>query len=49
MVFTNENFIELMDFCKDINNFHESAEKPFNTIYNISKSEGKHKHPLIDD
>lgn len=49
MVFTDQDFIDLMNFCKDMNNFHESAKKPFDTIYNISKSDGKHKHPLIAD
>ncbi len=49
MVFTNQDFIDLMDFCKDINNFHRTAEVPFDTIYDISKSENKYKHPLIAD
>ena len=49
MVFTDQDFIDLMNFCKDISNFHESAKKPFDTINNISKSDGKHKHPLIAD
>lgn len=49
MVFTNQDFIDLMNFCKDMNNFHESAKKPFDTVYNVSKSDGKHKPPLIAD
>lgn len=49
MVFTDQDFIDLMNFCKDMNNFHESAKKPFDTVYNVSKSDGKHKHPLIAD
>ncbi|MEE1128466.1 MAG: hypothetical protein UHW99_00615 [Methanobrevibacter sp.] len=49
MVFTNEDFIDLMDFCKDINNFQGNTKKPFDHIYNISKSDGKHKHSLIND
>lgn len=49
MAFTNQDFIELMNFCKNKDNFHETAKKPFDTIYNVSKSEGEHKHPLIPD
>ena len=49
MAFTNQDFIDLMNFYKDVKNFHETAKKPFDTIYNISKSDGKHKHPLVAD
>ena len=48
-MFTNQDFIDLMNFCKDKDNFHKIAKKPFDTVYNVSKSEGKHKHPLIHD
>ncbi|MBR2557430.1 MAG: hypothetical protein IKE95_03525 [Methanobrevibacter sp.] len=49
MVFTNQDFIDLMNFCRDLDNFHETAKKPFDSICNISKSEGKHERPLIED
>ncbi len=49
MVFTNQDFIDLMNFCKDKDNFHGTAKTPFDTVYNVSKSEGKYKHPLISD
>ena len=49
MVFTNQDFIDLMEFCRDLNNFHKKAKKTFDTVYNISKSDGNHKHPLIPD
>jgi len=49
MAFTDDDFIDLLNFCRDENNFHESARKPFDHLYNISKSDGKHKTPLIAD
>ena len=49
MVFNDEDFIDLMDFCKDTSNFHESAKAPFDCISNISKSEGKHNGSLVID
>ncbi|WP_296889911.1 hypothetical protein [uncultured Methanobrevibacter sp.] len=49
MAFTDEDFIDLMNFCKDLNNFHKSAKKPFDSINNISRSDGRHNIPLIAD
>ena len=33
-MFTNQDFIDLMNFCKDKDNFHKIAKKPFDTVYN---------------
>ena len=49
MAFTNEDFADLMNFCKDMNNFHESCKNPFDYINNISRSDGTPNIPLIAD
>ncbi len=49
MTFTDEDFIKLLDFCKDMSNFHKNAQVCYDNIFNISRSDLKDKNPLIDD
>ena len=39
MVFTNNDFIDMLNFFKDKNCFSKNAKEPFETITEISKSE----------
>ncbi len=39
MVFTNDNFIDMLNFFKDKNCFSKNAKESFETITEISKSE----------
>ena len=38
MSFTDEDFIEILNYCKDLNNFHENAKDSYDNIVNVSDS-----------
>ena len=38
MSFTDEDFINLLDYCKDLSNFHENAQVSYDNIVNVSDS-----------
>lgn len=49
MTFTDEDFIKLLDYCKDASNFHENAQVCYDNIFNISRSSIHDNSPLIED
>lgn len=38
MSFTDEDFIKILDYCKDLSNFHENAQVAYDNIINVSDS-----------
>lgn len=38
MSFTDDDFIEILNYCKDLNNFHENAKCSYDNIVNVSDS-----------
>ena len=38
MSFTDEDFIEILNYCKDLSNFHENAKDSYDNIVNVSDS-----------
>ena len=38
MSFTDEDFIEILNYCKDLTNFHENAKDSYDNIVNVSDS-----------
>ena len=38
MSFTDDDFIEILNYCKDLTNFHENAKVSYDNIVNISDS-----------
>lgn len=52
MAFTNKDFVDLLKFFKDQDNFPDHAKKSFDTISEVSKSgndEDKYEEPLVRD
>ena len=51
MAFTNDDFVNLLNFYKDENNFPINFRKSFDKFSEVSKSEevGSFKNPLIID
>lgn len=48
MSFTDENFMEILTFCKNTENFYKHNKNTFDTIDNVSKSDNK-KGSLINN
>ncbi|WP_298523449.1 hypothetical protein [uncultured Methanobrevibacter sp.] len=38
MSFTDDDFVEILNYCKDLSNFHENAEVSYDNIVNVSDS-----------
>lgn len=38
MSFTDEDFIKILDYCKDLSNFHNNAQVSYDNIINVSDS-----------
>lgn len=38
MTFTDDDFIEILNYCKDLTNFHENAKVSYDNIVNVSDS-----------
>lgn len=49
MAFDNMDFVDLLNFYKDINNFPDLAKESFDKFTNVSKSDDEFKDSLIID